>query len=101
MARNVEPGFCAQPIGVLPVDPRLEQLRMLLLGREIEMLSQLSELVEDPERLAVAVGDVLPTAIALASSDARLGQVLAPALERATQSSIRSDPRTLVNILTR
>jgi outer membrane protein OmpA-like peptidoglycan-associated protein len=99
LARNVEPEFCAQPTGVLPVDPRLEQLRILLLGREIEMLSQLSELVEDPERLAVAVGDVLPTAIAHASSDARLGQVLAPALERATQSSIRSDPRTLVNIL--
>jgi len=99
LARNVEPEFCAQATGVLPVDPRLEQLRMLLLGREIEMLSQLSELVEDPERLAVAVGHVLRTAIAHASSDARLGQVLAPTLERATQSSIRSDPRTLVNIL--
>jgi outer membrane protein OmpA-like peptidoglycan-associated protein len=99
LARNVEPEFCAQPTGVLSVDPRLEQLRILLLGREIEMLSQLSELVEDPERLAVAVGQVLPTAIAHASSDARLGQVLAPTLERATQSSIRSDPRTLVNIL--
>ena len=99
LARNVEPEFCAQPTGVLPVDPRLEQLRILLLGREIEMLSQLSELVEDPERLAVAVGDILPTAIAHASNDARLGQVLAPTLERATQSSIRSDPRTLVNIL--
>ena len=99
LARNVEPEFCAQPTGVLSVDPRLEQLRILLLGREIEMLSQLRELVEDPERLAVAVGQVLPTAIAHASSDARLGQVLAPTLERATQSSIRSDPRTLVNIL--
>ncbi len=99
LARNVEPEFCAQPTGVLPVDPRLEQLRVLLLGREIEMLSQLSELVEDPERLALAVGQVLPTAIAHASSDARLGPLLAPVLESATQSSIRSDPRTLVNIL--
>jgi len=99
LARNVEPEFCVQSTGVPPVDPRLEQLRTLLLGREIEIMSRLSELVEDPERLAVAVGQVLPTAIAHASSDARLGQVLAPALERATQSSIRSDPRTLVNIL--
>jgi outer membrane protein OmpA-like peptidoglycan-associated protein len=99
LARNVEPEFCAQATGVLPVDPRLEQLRMLLLGREIEMLSQLTELMQDPERLAVAVGQVLPTAIAHASSDARLGSVLAPALEKATQTSIRSDPRTLVNIL--
>jgi hypothetical protein len=71
----------------------------LLVGHEIEVLSRLSEVVEDPEQLAGAVGRVLPTAIALASSDARLGQVLVPALEKATQSSIRSDPRTLVNIL--
>jgi outer membrane protein OmpA-like peptidoglycan-associated protein len=99
VARNVEPGFCAQATGVPPVDLRLEQLRVLLIGREIEILSRLSELVEDPERLAMAVGHILPTAISHASSDGRLGQVLAPALEKATQSSIRSDPRTLVNIL--
>jgi outer membrane protein OmpA-like peptidoglycan-associated protein len=82
-----------------PIDPRLEQLRTLLVGREIEVLSRLSEVVEDPEQLAVAVGRVLPAAIAHVSSDARLGEVLAPALEKATQSSIRSDPRTLLNIL--
>jgi OOP family OmpA-OmpF porin len=99
LARNVEPRFGAAPSGVRPFDPRLEQLRTLLLGREIEVLSRLSKVVEDPEQLAVAVGRVLPTAIALVSSDARLGQVLAPALEKAMQSSIRSDPRTLVNIL--
>ena len=99
LARSVEPQFGAEPSGISPVDPRLQQLRTLLVGHEIEVLSRLSEVVEDPEQLAGAVGRVLPTAIALASSDARLGQVLAPALEKATQSSIRSDPRTLVNIL--
>ena len=99
LARSVEPQSCAEPNGVSPLDPRLEQLRTLLVGHEIEVLSRLSEVVEDPEQLAGAVGRVLPTAIALASSDARLGQVLAPALEKATQSSIRSDPGTLVNIL--
>jgi outer membrane protein OmpA-like peptidoglycan-associated protein len=99
LARNVEPRFGAEPSGVRPIDPRLEQLRTLLVGHEIEVLSRLSEVVEDPEQLAGAVGRVLPTAIALASNDARLGQVLAPALAKATQSSIRSDPRTLVNIL--
>lgn len=99
LARNVEPRFGTEPIGMRPVDPRLEQLRALLFGGEIEVLSRLSEVVEDPEQLAVAVGRVLPTAIAQASSDARLAEVLAPALEKATQSSIRSDPRTLLNIL--
>ena len=82
-----------------PADLRLEQLRTLLLGREIEVLSRLTEVVEDPEQLAAAVGRVLPTAIAQATGDARLGHVLAPAMEKATESSIRSDPRTLVNIL--
>ncbi len=99
LARSVEPQSCAELNGVSSIDPRLQQLRTLLVGHEIEVLSRLSEVVEDPEQLAGAVGRVLPTAIALASSDARLGQVLAPALEKATQSSIRSDPRTLVNIL--
>lgn len=100
LARNVEPEACARVPGIPPTaDPRMEQLRALLVGREIETLSRINTLLEDPERLAVAVGNVLPTAIAGASADGRLGQVLAPALEKATQSSIRSDPRTLVNIL--
>jgi outer membrane protein OmpA-like peptidoglycan-associated protein len=99
IARNVEPAIRVQPIGLPRVDPRLEQIRTLLVGREIEVLSRLSEVVEDPEQFAAAVGRILPSAIAHASSDGRLGQVLAPALEKATQTSIRSDPRTLVNIL--
>jgi OOP family OmpA-OmpF porin len=97
LARTVEPRSCVEPTGVSPVDPRLEQLRSLLVGHEIEVLGRLRDVVEDPEQLAEAVGRVLPTAVA--SSDPRLGQVLAPALEKATQSSIRNDPSTLVNIL--
>jgi outer membrane protein OmpA-like peptidoglycan-associated protein len=99
VARNVKPDLDARPMGVVPVDLRLEQLRALLLGQEIEVLCRLRAVLEDPEQLAIAVGRVLPTAFALASGDARLGQVLAPTLEKATQSSIRSDPQTLVNIL--
>jgi hypothetical protein len=99
LARNVEPQLRGEPTGVRPVDPRLEQLRTLLLGRELEVLARLSELVEDHERMAVAVGRVLPTAIASISSNPQLGEVLAPVLEKATRNSIRSDPRTLLNIL--
>jgi outer membrane protein OmpA-like peptidoglycan-associated protein len=97
LARNVGPDACAAATGVQPVDPRLEQLRTLLVGDEIDAVTRLSSVVEDPEQLAAAVGRVLPTAIA--SSDARLGQVLAPALEQATERSIRRDPRTLINLL--
>ena len=99
LARTVKPDLSAEEIGVSPVDLRLEQLRRLLVGGEIETLSRLKELVEDPEQFAEVVGRILPTAIAHASTDARLGQVLAPSLERATQSSIRNNPETLVNIL--
>src|ERR1700730_16193280 len=47
-ARNVEPELCKDLDGVRPIDPRLDQLRSLLLGREIHELSRLSKLVEDP-----------------------------------------------------
>ena len=99
VARHLEPGSFAQPNGVRPVDLRLEQLRSVLLGREIEVLARLSDVVEDPEQLAAVVGRILPTAIAQVSSDAQLGAVLAPAMEKATESSIRSNPSTLLNIL--
>jgi outer membrane protein OmpA-like peptidoglycan-associated protein len=99
IAQNLQPEVRAQQNGLHPGDLRLEQLRTLLLGREIEVLSRLSDVVEDPERLAVAIGRVLPSAIAQAAGDARMGHVLAPAMEKATQSSIRNDPHTLVNIL--
>ena len=64
VARSVKPDLRAQSDGVRPGDLRLEQLRSLLLGREIEVLARLSEVVEDPEQLAAAVVRVLPTAVA-------------------------------------
>ncbi len=99
LARNVDSSI--PPANDIPrVDPRLEQLRTLLVGREIESLSRLSRQIDDPEQLAGAISRVLPAAITQASGrDGTLGEVLAPAVERATQSSIRSNPHTLVNIL--
>jgi hypothetical protein len=44
----------------------------LLVGREIEVLSRLSGVLDDSEQLAAAIGRVLPTAIAIGSSDAQL-----------------------------
>ena len=82
-----------------PRDLQLEQLRNLLVGREIETVWRLAGVVDDPERLAAAIGSILPTAIAQATSDERMGHVLAPVMEKAAESSIRNDPKTLVNIL--
>jgi hypothetical protein len=96
LARNVDANVGLEPNGVVPFDPRLEQLRTLLLGREIELSRHFSDVLDDPEQLAIAVSRVLPAAIAQAAArDDRLGQVLAPALG----SSVRRDPDTLVDIL--
>ena len=72
---------------------------LFLVGREIETVWRLAGVVDDPERLAAAIGRILPTAIAQATRDERMGHVLAPVMERAAESSIRNDPKTLVNIL--
>lgn len=94
-AQTMKPDAERPTSGALATDIKLEQLRLLLLGREIEALSRL----EDPEQFAATVGRILPIAVTYASADGQLGAALAPALEKATQSSIRANPRTLVNIL--
>ena len=99
IAQSLKPELRAQQNGVHPGDLQLEQLRTLLVGREIETLSRLAGMVDDPERLAAVIGNVLPTAIAQATSDMRMGHVLAPVMEKAAESSIRNDPKTLINIL--
>jgi len=95
VARTMKPDVGAVSAELPGLDPRLEQLRTVLLGREIESLSRL----EDPEQFAAAVGRVLPVAVARASPGTQLGEALAPALEKAAQSSIRSNPGALLNIL--
>jgi outer membrane protein OmpA-like peptidoglycan-associated protein len=96
LARNIDSEAGTRPTGITPFDPRLEQMRTLLLGREIELTRHLSAVLDDPEQLAIAVSRVLPAAIAQAAArDERLGQVLAPALG----SSVRRNPNTLIDIL--
>ncbi|PPQ30596.1 hypothetical protein CCS01_18940 [Rhodopila globiformis] len=99
IARSVRPDLATGLAGAPATDIRLEQLRTLLMGHEIAVLARLSGILEDPEQLAAAVGRILPSAFARAQGDARLGQVLAPSLEKATQTSVRNDPHTLLNIL--
>jgi outer membrane protein OmpA-like peptidoglycan-associated protein len=99
-ARSIDRERAAQVAGVAPVDPRLRELRRVLVGAEIDQLARLSRQFDDPELFAEAVSRVLPSAVARAASrDEQLAQVLAPTVEQATQTSIRSDPRTLVNIM--
>ena len=98
IARNVDPDYRARFDGVPTADPRMETLRQLLVGREISELSRVTDLLDEPEQLAAAVGGVLPSAAARAPH-AQLGEALAPAVERAVQRSIQKSPRTLTDIL--
>ncbi|UVK51294.1 OmpA family protein [Mesorhizobium sp. AR02] len=98
VARNVDPDYRARFDGVPSADPRMETLRQLLVSREISELSRVTHLLDEPEQLAAAVGDVLPSAAARAPH-AQLGEALAPAVERAVQRSIQKSPRTLTDIL--
>lgn len=98
IARNVDPDYRAQFETVPTADPRMETLRQLLVSREISELSRVTHLLDEPEQLAAAVGDVLPSAAARASHT-QLGEALAPAVERAVQRSIQKSPRTLTDIL--
>ena len=99
IARYVDPA--AAPANLAPgSDPSLDALRHILLDRELQVLARVRQTLDDPERLAKAVGEVLPLAVLRsAGRDGRLGEALAPTVERATQSSIRKDPRTFINIL--
>jgi hypothetical protein len=98
IARNVDPDYRVSLDGVPTADPRMETLRQLLVGREISELSRISQVLDEPERLAAAVGGVLPSAAAHASH-AQLSEILAPVVERAVKRSIQKSPRTLTDIL--
>ena len=100
VARSINRDLAAKVPSYLAADPRLEEMRHILLGREQALLDRLRQQFDDPEQFALAVSRVLPAAIVQAAArDERLGQVLAPTIEVAAQSSIRKDPRTLVDIL--
>jgi OOP family OmpA-OmpF porin len=100
VARCVDQEVAANVPSALAADPRVEALRHILLEPEQAALARLQQRFDDPDQFAAAVGAVLPAAIARAiSHDDRLGHELAPVVETATQSSIRRDPRTLINIL--
>ncbi|TIT76393.1 MAG: OmpA family protein, partial [Mesorhizobium sp.] len=98
IARNVDPDNHALYEGIPAADHQLETLRQLLVGGEISELSRVTHLLDEPEQLAAAVGNVLPDATARASHE-QLGEALAPAVERAAQRSIQKNPHTLTDIL--
>lgn len=100
LARCVDPEVAASHPSRLEADPQLEAMRGMLIERERVALAQLQQKFDDPQQFADAVGAILPAAFRVAAArDDRLGQVMAPTVERATQASIRKNPLTMVDIL--
>ena len=93
IAQSLKPELRAQQNGVHPGDLQLEQLRTLLVGREIETLSRLAGMVDDPERLAAVIGNVLPTAIAQATSERGWGMCWPPSWRRRRRARSATIPQ--------
>jgi len=100
VARTVDPEVSAEVPSSFEGDPRLEALRTVLLEQDRAAFARLRQKVDDPQEFAEAVRAVLASAFALAASrDERLATILAPTMERATQASVATNPKTMVGIL--
>ena len=100
VVRAIEPEVAKVLPPQIELDSQMEALRTVLMRRELDVLDHLEHTIDDPEQLAEAVSVVLPEAVEKSEArGTRLGEVLAPTVERATQTSIREHPSTLVNIL--
>src|SRR5215468_9334471 len=100
VARAIDPDVARVLPRQVEADPRIDAVKSVMLRDELNVLDHLQQTVDDPELLAEAVSTVLPQAVTLSGArDEKLGQALAPTMERATQASIKRDPGTLVNIL--
>src|SRR5215813_9506722 len=78
----------------------LEELRHLIIGPEQSQLRQLQERLDNLRVRSEDVSQVLPEAVLHRShQDNQLSHALLPIVEEAIQSSVRENPRTLVEAL--
>ena len=78
----------------------LSELRNLLLKPEQTQLERLQQRLDDPRQQAREVSRVLPEAILLRSKeDQQITQTLTPILEEAVKTSVKKNPRILVNAI--
>lgn len=77
-----------------------EELRGLLIGRELELLEQLHRRVSDPEHRSADLSEVLPTVVrAAAGTDGRLASALEAPVGQSLRRSIEHDPQHLADAL--
>lgn len=78
---------------------RWQELRALIVGPERARLKEVEHKLDDPWVHAEEVSRVLPEAVTRRSKDGELGQALAPILGDAITTSVRRDPKPLVDAI--
>jgi OOP family OmpA-OmpF porin len=78
---------------------RWQELRALIVGPERARLKEVEHKLDDPWIHAEEVSRVLPEAVTRRSKDGELGQALAPILGDAITTSVRRDPKPLVDAI--
>lgn len=77
----------------LPEDVDLQELRSLILGREIKALERIHHHLTDPHDQAESLSGIITEAILLRTSrDNKLTTVLQPTVEQIVRSSVRNNP---------
>jgi OOP family OmpA-OmpF porin len=76
----------------------LTQLRQLLIGDQLDQLTDVQERLADPAKRAADLAQVLPEAIRSARPRG-LREALEPVIEKAFQSSVRKNPKELVDAI--
>lgn len=82
------------------IDPDLERLRTILLGKDYKDLLALKQQMETPRRHSEKIAAIVSEALAIrATQDNSLSEVLSPTIENALTDSVERDPQRLANAL--
>jgi OOP family OmpA-OmpF porin len=83
-----------------PQTDEFSALRHLLLGEDLAQLSELQDRLENRKRRATDLSQVLTESIALrAAKDKSLTRALTPTVQEALTSSVKKNPRTIVDAI--
>jgi OOP family OmpA-OmpF porin len=79
---------------------KIDDVRDLLVGPEIEMLNKLQTRIDDPKLLAKDVSRALPEAVILRSKqDKQLSKALTPTIEKVLKESVQKNPKSIADAL--
>ena len=82
------------------VKDEMSEIRRLLLNPERTQLKNLQERLDNPKLHARDISQILPEAILLRSKrDQRIAKVLTPVLEDAVKTSVKKNPKILVDAI--